>query len=227
MIGIVEQLIQGRDGKARRVLVRYQNASEEQSQLSDRGIRELVKIFDVEEYVLQDDLAELLRRLDAQKEKDDIGPQAQVVRSNVQYNDNPPNMSSISGTWLQLPVPILPSTAEETHNGDQEVISENKEPAVDEIGGWCQVPSKTVHASNPSKNPSHSIPPVRSPHFYPALVKKLADTLPAADNTMSVELAKSFCLAATLQQSTQDQDWDASDLQGLMELLNCTDMDLS
>ena len=63
IIGIVEQAPIGRDGKVRRVIVKYHNASESGPQLTDRSIRTLVKIFDIDEYILQDDLAELLRRL--------------------------------------------------------------------------------------------------------------------------------------------------------------------
>lgn len=65
VIGIVEQVIKGRDGKVRRAIIKYQNASEfPVPQFTDRAVRQLVKIFDIEEYVLQDDLKELLRRLD-------------------------------------------------------------------------------------------------------------------------------------------------------------------
>ena len=66
MIGIVEQLIQSRDGKVLRVVVKYVNIAEfPVLQFTDRAVRQLVKIFNVEEYVLQEDLTELLRRLNA------------------------------------------------------------------------------------------------------------------------------------------------------------------
>ena len=64
----MEQLIQSRDGKFLRVVVKYVNTAEfPVLQFTDRAVRQLVKIFDVEEYVLQEDLTELLRRLDANK----------------------------------------------------------------------------------------------------------------------------------------------------------------
>ena len=79
IIGMVEQIIQSRDGKVRRVIVKYQNYNEEQPRFTDRSVRKLVKIFDIDEYVLQDDLTELLRRLDATKAAGDVaaaGPEA-------------------------------------------------------------------------------------------------------------------------------------------------------
>ena len=77
IIGMVEELMKSRDGKVRRVLVKYQNSSEDQTRLTDRAIRSLVKIFDVEEYVLQEDLEEMLNRLvnseEAPVDDDDAG----------------------------------------------------------------------------------------------------------------------------------------------------------
>ena len=101
VIGIVEQAVRGRDGKVRRAVVKYQNASEfPVPQFTDRAVRQLVKIFDVEEYVLQDDLTELLRRLDA----DYSSQPPQVVASCVRSSDTA-NLSCVSGTWLRRPVP--------------------------------------------------------------------------------------------------------------------------
>ena len=62
-------------------------------QFTDRAVRQLVKILDVEEYVLQEDLTELLRRLDANK-----------MDEAVAQRDGDQNPQA-SGTWLQLQVP--------------------------------------------------------------------------------------------------------------------------
>ena len=109
IIGIVEQIIPSRDGKVRRVIVKYQNASENQPRFTDRSVRKLVKIFDIEEYVLQDDLTELLRRLDDDKaaaEEHGVDVAPQVASSNLDtdyFSKIDPNF--VSGTWLLPPVP--------------------------------------------------------------------------------------------------------------------------
>ena len=75
IIGIVDQLIRSRDGRVRRVIVKYQNYNEETPRLTDRSVRKLIRIYDIDEYVLQNDLSEFLRRLDGirpvEKDKDD------------------------------------------------------------------------------------------------------------------------------------------------------------
>ena len=63
IIGMIDELDRGRDGKVRKVIVKYQNHGENQPRLTERSTRSLVKIFDIEEYVLQEDLAEVMQRL--------------------------------------------------------------------------------------------------------------------------------------------------------------------
>jgi hypothetical protein len=130
IIGMVEQLPVGRDGKVRRVLVKYQNSGETQPRVTDRAIRSLVKIYDVEEYILQEDLQEMLQRF----QDDDQQNEANIVFPDVEYSasaadddeavddtdclldqdshqvycqqqvlhSNP--LLTVSGLWLQLPV---------------------------------------------------------------------------------------------------------------------------
>jgi hypothetical protein len=231
VIGIVDQAIPSRDGKVRRVIVKYQNASEfPVPQLTDRAVRQLVKIFDVDEYVLQDDLAELMRRLDADKRDagtqqadDDDDRDPQVVGSNVQSTKLNSNDFSVSGTWLQLPVPIQ-SSPDVVESGLRDV-------PVDQVGGWCQVPGLTVQnlpASSANLSQTEPDPtPTRNPHFYPSLLKKFMDTdLPVVDNTVSLEMAESFAMAMNQEQSYHDQSNDAEKMQGLMQMLSCTNMNL-
>ena len=103
VIGIVEQVLPSRDGKVRRVVVKYTNASgspenDVEPQFTNRAVRQLVKIFDIDEYVLQDDMTELMKRLDADKDgegdSDDQDPQ-------------------IVGAWLQSRVQFLSSQDED------------------------------------------------------------------------------------------------------------------
>ena len=111
IIGMVEQLPEGRDGKPRRVLIKYQNAAETQPRITDRAIRSLVKIHDVDDYVLQEDLGEMLNRLiggDLESSvRSDVGYPKELHQHQVHSeNSNTlhPNPLYISGLWLQRPV---------------------------------------------------------------------------------------------------------------------------
>ena len=63
VMGLVDQVIRSRDGKVRRVIIKYQNHGEELPRFTDRSVRKLVKIYDIDEFVLQDDLSEVLKRI--------------------------------------------------------------------------------------------------------------------------------------------------------------------
>ena len=126
IIGMVEQLPVGRDGKVRKVLIKYQNHGETQPRITERAIRTLVKIYDVEEYILQEDLQELLNRVAGDETVEDSneeensnlgraeGQECGVTDCLHKY-DSPqvysdPQMlhsnsfHSVSGLWLQHPV---------------------------------------------------------------------------------------------------------------------------
>ena len=111
---------------------------------------------------------------------------------------------------------------------------------MDEVGAWCQVPELIAHELNPSPTETlshsrieamlHSKPSpyqARNPHFYPALVTQFEDTVAHVDNSVSSELMESFALAASHQQSSHFEANTASDMDGLMQLLSCTNMNLS
>ena len=63
VLGVIDQLVKGRDGLARRALVQRKNPSEETSRVTDRHIRKLVKIWSIEDISIEDDLAELHKRI--------------------------------------------------------------------------------------------------------------------------------------------------------------------
>ena len=62
-LGTVDQLVQSRDGLARRAILRYQNPQENFHRVSDRHIRSVVKIWSVDDQNVDEDLAALQRRL--------------------------------------------------------------------------------------------------------------------------------------------------------------------
>ena len=71
-LGIIDEIIPSRDGKPRRAIVKYQNPSEYDvsnnqvritQRLTDRAIRSLVKIYDIHDYIIEEDLAQIADRL--------------------------------------------------------------------------------------------------------------------------------------------------------------------
>ena len=247
IIGIVEQIIPSRDGKVRRVIVKYQNASENQPRFTDRSVRKLVKIFDIEEYVLQDDLTELLRRLDDDKaaaEEHGVDVAPQVASSNLDtdyFSKIDPNF--VSGTWLLPPVPSFHGqltgageglVAQEVDDGHDEVVE----------GDRCQVPAGNQDTDGPScslsnvptpesSEPSTPVPysrpdPVQSPHFCSALVRMAMEANPMTlNNIISTNIMEHFVLASNSNYtSTYTQCGDPYENHELMQLLRCTNMNL-
>ena len=64
-VGRVDQVVRGRDGRIRKVIIRYSNASEENMpRFTERSVRKLVKLFSIDEHQVQEDLTLLQRRID-------------------------------------------------------------------------------------------------------------------------------------------------------------------
>ena len=122
IIGIIDQVIRSKDGRIRRVIVKYQNHNEEGPRFTERSVRKLVKIFDIDEYVLQDDLTELLKRLnshDTGYTEEPFNSVSQVMYSITRNNIPCLNSSYISGTWRPPPVPKdrdMPKVKGEVHD---------------------------------------------------------------------------------------------------------------
>ena len=71
VIGMIDEVLVSRDGKARKVAVKYVNENENKPRITERATRSLVKIYDIEEYVLQEDLAEVFNRIN-EKQHDPV-----------------------------------------------------------------------------------------------------------------------------------------------------------
>ena len=111
VMGIVDQVIRGRDGRVRRAVIKYQNASEFPTpQFTDRAVRQLVKIYDIEEHVLQDDMKELLRRLEDGRSGVGVADQS-FVTVNLS-NSSQENLS----TFPLGPSPVVDSSLSAVHN---------------------------------------------------------------------------------------------------------------
>ena len=73
IMGRVDQVMRGRDGLIREATVAYRNYKENFNRLTNRAVRSLVKLFSIDEDCIQDDLAELQRRIDRMSSKDSPG----------------------------------------------------------------------------------------------------------------------------------------------------------
>ena len=69
--------------------------------------------------------------------------------------------------------------------------------------------------------------PTKNPYYYPASINKILKDQTPVDNNISSRLMESFTLTAYQQQSSYVQSQDPSEMQGLMQLLSCTDMNMS
>ena len=125
-------------------------------------MRKLVKIFDIDDYLLQDDLTELLKRFnshDTGNTEEPFNSVSQVMYS-VTWNNIPClNSSYISGNWRPPPVPKdrdMPKVKGEVHAEEDDGLKDNP-------GDWCQVPAPVsdppnLHATGTSyscMSPSH------------------------------------------------------------------------
>ena len=80
-IGKIVEVVKSKDGVVRRASVQYQNSSEESPRTTERAVRSLIKIFNIDDQNWQDDMSkveELMRSL----EKDST-----ATTSNVANND--------------------------------------------------------------------------------------------------------------------------------------------
>ena len=69
IMGRVDQVMHGQDGLVREATVAYRNFSENFNRLTNRAARSLVRIFSVDEDCIQEDLAELQKRIDKMRGK--------------------------------------------------------------------------------------------------------------------------------------------------------------
>ena len=63
-VGTVDQVVRGRDGVIRKVVVKYRNSNEEFDRLTDRSSRKLIKLYSIDDPDLYADLSKLQARID-------------------------------------------------------------------------------------------------------------------------------------------------------------------
>ena len=77
IMGRVDQVIRGDDGLIREATVAYRNHGENFNRITNRAVRSLVKIFSIDEGCVQDDLAELQKRINKLSGQDEHSPAGQ------------------------------------------------------------------------------------------------------------------------------------------------------
>ena len=92
-LGRIDQLDVGRDGLARNAIVKYQNASENFARFTDRSVRSLVKIWDIEDQNVDEDLGKLEAKLK------NAFATSEILANVINYKEVP---SSFSFTSLGL-----------------------------------------------------------------------------------------------------------------------------
>ena len=70
--GRVDEVVPGADGHVREVVVRYRNSSEEYDRLTNRAVRSLVRLHNLDDQNLADDLHELTERLSRVENGDEL-----------------------------------------------------------------------------------------------------------------------------------------------------------
>ena len=71
-VGMVDEAIEGADGLVREVVIRYRNASENYDRFSNRAARSCVRLHNMDDQNLYDDLHELTQRLKNISDSDDL-----------------------------------------------------------------------------------------------------------------------------------------------------------
>ena len=63
-MGVIEQIVRGRDGVIRRVVVKYRNFKEDFDRFTDRSVRRLIKLYSVDDPDIYSDLGKVQARID-------------------------------------------------------------------------------------------------------------------------------------------------------------------
>ena len=69
-MGRVDQVIVGKDGKVRRIIIKYKNTNEEEFRTTDRAARSVVKLHDIDDRIVNDDIKKILEEVEKQFKSD-------------------------------------------------------------------------------------------------------------------------------------------------------------
>ena len=147
-IGRVEQVVRSeRDDLIRKVIVKYQNFKEAEPRFTDRSVRKLVKLFNVDEHQVQEDLDELQKKIDSLSRRpgniDDVALDLDDVHDDdnapgVPVNDHGPDDDGQGGDQLESQTPWLGDVAaadSDTDTNDLDFQEGDREDGDDEAKG--------------------------------------------------------------------------------------------
>ena len=210
----------------RRVIIKYQNYNEDVPRFTDRSIRKLIKIFDIDEYVLQDDLSQLLKKIDATEASVGVftnDPEAATSKMGsciigTTYSSS--DTSFVSGTWPLRAVPVCCSNAPAR---EEDLVGEDSSSGACDSGDCGQVPSSSCAPTSPelcSCDYSQT-----NPYFSPILVSHVLGWNPqTVDDVVSSSLVEDF-LVVPEAYCPFSSYCCVSDVEGdLMELLAATNL---
>ena len=155
--GMVDEAVAGNDGLVREVVIRYRNSSKEFDRFTDRAARSCVRLHNMDDNNLADDLHELTERLSRVKDGEHLMAllDVQMVdsRHQVEYNSaqtelqpspacNDNNLfSSVASS--SFPEDLLPIQDNPTVT-DSVSLSTSSDPAPATIPTFCLTPADTV-----------------------------------------------------------------------------------
>jgi len=84
-VGMISEVVKGKDGAVRRAVLRYQNFSEDQPRFTDRAARSLIKLFHIDDESWQSDMNEVEKMIEAaqSEENSDLTPAYKMSHSGV------------------------------------------------------------------------------------------------------------------------------------------------
>lgn len=123
IIGVIDTLERSRDDLIRMVWVRYQNAGETHSQLTSRTVRQMIKLWSIDDNHLSEDLAELEKRFGAAK--GDQNDDKTVIEDEVEDRDDDTPEETASDNHVADDETINTGIGNDVSSSDGELSIEN------------------------------------------------------------------------------------------------------
>ena len=115
-LGLVHEVVRGKDQKVRRISIKYQNAGETIPRYTDRAARSTIKLFNIEDSTWQDDMRDIEKLREDLLQIDQGEYAARVIRENVSSTEGSFARSRLSAVGGYQDVVAL-----ERHDGVQNI----------------------------------------------------------------------------------------------------------
>ena len=205
-------MVRSKDGLVRRVVIRYFNTGEDRARTTDRAVRSVVKLFDLDHTTWKDDMQVVQAMIDALEQNVPATPTVPSLRL-IRDNDGdfkvvPPPMAPTQGEGLvAVPRPPVGAPKPNLHQVSVSVDDENL-PASDLLTAGQDVPEvcDAVQHQDDAGNPSGLPPVVLQPVLQPALAPSgpglvPSDLAPSGPGLVPSDLAPSSLAPSALAPS--------------------------